>query len=66
MSQALCHLIVEKLLDSDELGELALVIESGQGIWQLMMDHPTVFGMFLGGICVTLIRQYFWGDKRRK
>lgn len=65
MSQELCNFIVERLVNADEVNHMALVIESalvsGQGIWQLMMDNPIVFGMVLGGACATFLRRWLWG-----
>ena len=65
MSQELCHFIVERLVNADEVNHMAVVIESalvsGQGIWQLMMDNPIVFGMVLGGACATFLRRWLLG-----
>ena len=66
MSQAMCELLVDKLINSDELGEITETIqvgvESGQGIWQLLMDNPIVFGMVMGGGVATYIRKCFLND----
>jgi hypothetical protein len=35
-------------------------VESGQGIWQLLMDNPIVFGMVMGGGVATYIRKWFF------
>jgi hypothetical protein len=64
MSQAMCELLVDKLINSDELGEITETIqvgvESGQGVWQLLMDNPIVFGMLMGGGIATFIRKWFF------
>ena len=64
MSQAMCELLLDKLINSDELGEITETIkagvESGQGIWQLLMDNPIVFGMLMGGGIATYIRKWFF------
>ena len=64
MSHAVCELLVDKLIDSGELGEITetiqLGLESGQGIWQLLMDNPIVFGMLIGGGVATYIRKWFF------
>jgi hypothetical protein len=64
MSQAMCELLVDKLINSDELGEITETIqvgvESGHGIWQLLMDNPIIFGMLMGGGIATYIRKWFF------
>ena len=64
MSQAMCELLADKLINSDELGEITETIqvgvESGHGIWQLLMDNPIVFGMVMGGGVATYIRKWFF------
>lgn len=64
MGQAVCELLLDKLINSDELGEITETIqmglESGQGIWQLLMDNPIVFGMLVGGGVATYIRKWFF------
>lgn len=64
MGQAVCELLLDKLINSDELGEITETIqmglESGQGIWQLLMDNPVVFGMVVGGGLATFIRKWFF------
>ena len=64
MSQTMCELLVDKLINSDELGEITETIqvgvESGQGIWQLLMDNPIIFGMVMGGGVVAYIRKWFF------
>ena len=64
MSQAMCDLLVDKLMNSDELGEITETIqvgvESGQGIWQLLIDNPVVLGMLVGGGVATYIRKWFF------
>ena len=68
MSQTMCELLVDKLINSDELGEITETIqvgvESGQGIWQLLMDNPIIFGMVMGGGFAAYIRKWF--SKRYK
>ncbi len=70
MSQELCHLIVDQLVNVSEVSDMAVLIESGlrsgQGIWQLMMDNPIVFGMVLGGSCATFIRRWLWGRRLKR
>jgi hypothetical protein len=69
MSQELCHLIVDQLINAPEISDMAVIIgsglRSGQGIWQLMMDNPIVFGMVLGGACATFLRRWFWGRRSK-
>lgn len=64
MSQVMCELLVDKLINSDELGEISETIqvgvESGQGIWQLLIDNPVVLGMLVGGGVATYIRKWFF------
>ena len=61
MSQAMCELLVNRLVNSDELGEISETIqvglESGQGIWQFLMDNPIAYGMLIGGSIARLISQ---------
>jgi hypothetical protein len=70
MSQELCHLIVDQLVNAPEISDMAVMIEaglsSGQGIWQLMMDNPIVLGMVLGGSVTTFIRRRLWRAKPKK
>ena len=70
MSQELCHLIVDQLVNAPEISDMAVMIEaglsSGQGIWRLMMDNPIVLGMVLGGSVMTFIRRWVWRTRSRK
>lgn len=70
MSQELCHLIVDQLVNAPEISDMAVMIEaglsSGQGIWQLMMDNPIVLGMVLGGSAATFIRRRLWRARPKK
>jgi len=64
MSQEVCALLVEKLVNSEELGEMAETIqtglESGQGIWYFLLDNPMAFGMLIGGGLATWMRHWFY------
>lgn len=70
MSQELCHLIVDQLVNASEISDMAVMIEaslsSGQYIWQLMMGNPVVFGMVLGGSVVTFMRRCLWRIRSKK
>jgi hypothetical protein len=62
MSQEVCALLVEKLVNSEELGEMAETIQtgldSGQGIWYFLLDNPMAFGMLIGGGLATWMRRW--------
>ncbi len=64
MNQAMCELLVDKLINSDELGEITetiqMGVESGQGIWQLLIDNPVILGLLVGGGVATYIRKWFF------
>ena len=64
MIQEVCALLVDKLVNSDELGEMAQTIqsglESGQGIWYFLLDNPMAFGMLIGGGLATFLRRWFY------
>ncbi len=64
MSQEVCALLVDKLVNSDELGEMAQTIqsglESGQGIWYFLLDNSMAFGMLIGGGLATFLRRWFY------
>ncbi len=66
MSQEVCALLVDKLVNSDELGEMAQTIqsglESGQGIWYFLLDNPMAFGMLIGGGLATWMRRWFYKE----
>ncbi len=66
MSQEVCALLVDKLVNSEELGEMAQTIqtglESGQGIWYFLLDNPMVFGMLIGGGLATWMRRWFYKE----
>ena len=66
MSQEVCTLLVEKLVNSEELGEVAQTIqtglESGQGIWYFLLDNPMAFGMLIGGGLATWMRRWFYKE----
>ncbi|MFM8461239.1 MAG: hypothetical protein ACKOAB_04075 [Polynucleobacter victoriensis] len=66
MSQEVCTLLVEKLVNSEELGEMAQTIqtglESGQGIWYFLLDNPMAFGMLIGGGLATWVRRWFYKE----
>lgn len=62
MSQEVCALLVDKFVNSEELGEMAETIqtglESGQGIWYFLLDNPMAFGMLIGGGLATWMRRW--------
>jgi hypothetical protein len=64
MSQEVCALLVDKLVNSEELGDMAQTIqtglESGQGIWYFLLDNPMAFGMLIGGGIATFLRHWFY------
>lgn len=66
MSQEVCALLVDKLVNSEELGEMAQTIqtglESGQGIWYFLLDNPMAFGMLIGGSLATWMRRWFYKE----
>ena len=66
MSQEVCALLVEKLVNSEELGEMAQTIqtrlESGQGIWYFLLDNPMAFGMLIRGGLATWMRRWFYKE----
>ena len=66
MSQEVCALLVDKLVNSEELGEIAQTIqtglESGQGIWYFLLDNPMAFGMLIGGGLATWMRRWFYKE----
>lgn len=66
MSQEVCKLLVEKLVNSEELGEMAQTIqtglESGQGIWYFLLDNPMAFGMLIGGGLATWMRRWVYKE----
>ena len=68
MSQEVCALLVDKLVNSEELGEMAQTIqtglESGQGIWYFLLDNPMAFGMLIGGGLATWMRRWFYKDRK--
>ena len=68
MSQAVCELLVNRLINSEELSEISETIqvglESGQGIWQFLMDNPIAFGMLVGAGSMSLLRQ--WVHKKAR
>ena len=70
MSQAMCELLVNRLVNSDELSEISETIqvglESGQGIWQFLMDNPIALGMLIGGAIASLIRQWIYKKTQRR
>ncbi len=66
MSQEVCALLVDKLVNSEELGEMAQTIqtglESGQGIRYFLLDNPMAFGMLIGGGLATWMRRWFYKE----
>ena len=66
MSQEVCALLVDKLVNSEELGEMAQTIqtglESGQGIWYFLLDNPMAFVMLIGGGLATWMRRWFYKE----
>ena len=66
MSQEVCALLVDKLVNSEELGEMAQTIqtglESGQGIWYFLLDNPMAFGMLIGGGLATWMSRWFYKE----
>ncbi len=66
MSQEVCALLVDKLVNSEELGEMAQTIqtglESGQGIWYFLLDNPMAFGMLIGGGLAKWMRRWFYKE----
>lgn len=70
MSQAVCELLVNRLVNSNELTEISETIqvglESGQGVWQFLMDNPIASGMLLGAVATSLLRQWVFKRLRKQ
>ena len=66
MSQEVCALLVDKLVNSEELGEMAQTIQTGleseQGIWYFLLDNPMAFGMLICGGLATWMRRWFYKE----
>ncbi|MEN9295621.1 MAG: hypothetical protein EBS31_06845 [Burkholderiaceae bacterium] len=39
---------------------LSFMINSGQDLWTLLMNHPILAGMLMGGVLASWMRQRWW------
>ena len=64
MPQILCEVLVSHLADHEQIQDIAQFIQigfqSGQGIWQALMNNPIAFGVVVGGAIAVFIRRWWW------